>query len=158
MADEKDSLGSSGVFKAIVASARKFKRAVTGADEELSPVANELASTVARAFIAGRFEDVHALGTRGFQERTDRARFVTTWSDAATARGPFTSFEIASVGSIDLGFIPGLEEVPQSQFQAFLEIRFSTPAVAIDDDAAFAIAVVLLDEGGATRIGALHAR
>jgi hypothetical protein len=158
MADEKDSLGSSGVFKAIVASARKFKRAVTGADEELSPVANEVASMVARAFVAGKFEDVHALGTHGFKQRTDRARFVTTWSDAARARGPFTSFEIASVGSIDLGFIPGLEDVPQSQFQAFIEIRFSTPQVSSEEDKAFAVAVVLLDEDGETRIGALHAR
>ena len=158
MADEKDSLGSSGVFKAIVASARKFTRAVTGADEELSPVANEVASMVARAFIAGKFEDVHALGTHGFQERTDRARFVTTWADAARARGPFTSFEISSVGNIDLHFIPGLEEVPQSQFRAFVEIRFATPGVTADDDKAFAVAVVILDEDGETRIGALHAR
>jgi len=33
MADQNDRLGSSGVFKAIADSARKFKRAVTGADE-----------------------------------------------------------------------------------------------------------------------------
>jgi hypothetical protein len=157
MADEKDSLGSSGVFKAIVASAKKLKRAVTGGEHELAPVADEVASEVARAFISGRFEDVHALGTAGFQERTDRTRFVATWQDAVRERGPFTSFEIASVGDIDLHFIPGLEEVPQSQFLAFVEIRFANPEVPADNDAAFAVAVVLLDDGE-VRLGAIHAR
>jgi hypothetical protein len=158
MADHDDRLGSSGVFKAIADSARKFKRAVTGGDAELTPVALELGNTIARAFVAGRFADVHALGTNSFQERTARDQFVARWLDAAQARGPFTSFEVSNAGQIDLGFIPGLEEVSQEQFAAFIEITFSNPTISLDDDKAFAVAVVLLDEGGEVRLGALHAR
>jgi hypothetical protein len=159
MADQSDRLGSSGVFKAIADSARKFKRAVTGADDvELTPVAHELGDTIARAFVAGRFADVHALGTTTFQQRNARDQFVARWLDAAQARGPFTSFAVANAGTIDLGFIPGLEEVAQEQFAAFIEITFSSPTIPLDDDKAFAVAVVLLNEGSDVRLGAVHAR
>ena len=57
---------------------------------------------------------------------------------------------------IDIGFIPGLEEVPQEYFVAFLRIAFSTPGVVLEDEKVFTIGAVLLDEGGTIRIGALH--
>jgi hypothetical protein len=146
------------VFKAIVMSARKFKRAVTGADEELSHEAYELGERIAQAFVAGRFADVYAIGTPGFQVRSPHDAFVGTWSHAVRERGPLTGFEVSNAGPIDLGFIPGLEEVPQQSFVAFVEIVFSTPSVPLDDDRAFAVAAILLDDAGALRLGALHAR
>ena len=158
MADQNDRLGSSGVFKAIADSARKFKRAVTGAEDELTPVTHELGEAIARAFVANRFADVHALGTRSFLQRTAREAFVDRWLEAARARGPFTSYEVSNAGDIDLAFIPGLEEISQEQFAAFIEITFATPAIPIEDDKAFAVAVVLLHEDGEVRLGALHAR
>lgn len=159
MGDQRDKLGSSGVFKAIVESARKFNRAITGGgDSELTPEAHELGSKIGRAFIAGRFADVHEMATPGLQGRSGREQFVASWRDAVRDRGPFTGFEVSDAGKIDLGFIPGLEEVPQSQFVAFLEIAFSSPDVPIEDRQAFAIGAVLLDEGGQVRLGALHSR
>ena len=71
-------------------------------------------------------------------------------------RGPLTGFSITDAGQIDLGFIPGLEEVPQADFEAMVQIAFSAPNVPLEDDKAFTIAVVLLDDDGATRIGAIH--
>jgi hypothetical protein len=156
--DQSDRLGSSGVFKAIVDSARKFKRAVTGGDEELPPEADALGNKIAQAFVGGKFADIHALGTPSLQKRSTRDQFVASWRDAIRDRGPFTGFEVANAGQIDLGFIPGLEETPQSQFVAFLEIAFSSPDVPLDDDKAFTVGVVLLDEGGQVRLGALHLR
>lgn len=156
MADKNDRLGSSGVFKAIVDGARKVKRAVTGGDPELPPEVLEIGNEIARAFISGRFADVHAMGTQGLQHKTTREQFVASWSYAV--RGPLTGFEVANSGQIDLGFIPGLEDVPQEQFVAFLEIAFSSPGVPLEDPKAFVIAVVLLDEGGHVRLGAIHTR
>jgi hypothetical protein len=158
VADSRDGLGASGVFRVIVDGARKIGRAVTGGDHELTPEVTEHARTVARAFIAGRFGDVHALGTKAFVERTSREQFAAKWSDGVRERGPLTGFKLYDAGQIDLHFIPGLEAVPQSQFVAFIEITFSSPNVAIGDDNAFTIGVVLLDEGAGARIGALHAR
>ena len=158
MAEQPFQPGSSGVFKALVESAKKLKRAVTGGDEELSPEAEKLGERIAQAFVAGRFSDVHALGTPGFQARTPRESFVRTWQDATRERGPLTGFEVNDAGNIDLGFIPGLEEVPQASFVAFLEIAFSTPNVPLTADNAFAIGAILLAEGGTIRLGALHAR
>lgn len=156
MTDDRDRLGSSGVFKAIVAGARKFKRAVTGGDDELSAELHEFADRIARAFIGNKFEDLHALGTEGFQHRTGRAQFAASWRDAVKGRLPLTGFSVADAGPIEIGFIPGLEEVPQEQFLAFVRITFSSPNVSLDDERAFVVGAVLLDEGGLTRIGALH--
>jgi hypothetical protein len=156
VADQSDRLGSSGVFKALVDGARKFGRAVTGGDQELTPESNELGNKIGRAFVANKFEDVYALGTPSFQKRLERAQFAGRWRDAVKGRGPFTGYEVARAGEIDLGFIPGLEETPQSQFVAFLEIVFSSPGVGLDDDKAFTIGAVLLDEDGQVRLGALH--
>ena len=158
MAEQPFRPGSSGVFKALVESAKKLTRAVTGGDEELPPEAQELGEKIAQAFVAGRFADVHALGTPGFQARSPRESFVSTWRDATRERGPLTGFEVNDAGQIDLGFIPGLEEVPQSSFVAFLEIAFSTPTVPLTADNAFAIGAILLDDGGTLRLGAMHAR
>lgn len=138
--------------------ARKFKRAVTGGDEELPKAAHELGNEIARAFVAGRFADVHAIGTADLQRRTDRAQFVASWRDAIRDRGPFTGFEVSNAGEIDLGFIPGLEELPQAQFVAFLAISFSSPAIPLGDAKAFTVGAVLLDEGDQVRLGALHTR
>jgi hypothetical protein len=146
------------VFKAIVMSARKLKRAVTGGDEELSHDTYTLGEQIAQAFVAGRFADVHALGTPGFQVRSPHDAFVGTWANAVRERGPLIGFEVSNAGPIDLGFIPGLEEVPQQSFVAFVEIVFSTPSVPLDDEKAFAVGAILLDDAGALRLGALHAR
>jgi hypothetical protein len=87
-----------------------------------------------------------------------REQFVASWSAAVRDRGSLTGFEIADAGQIDLGFIPGLEEVPQAQFVAFLELAFSSPTVPLDDEKAFTIGAVLVQEAGQIRLGALHAR
>jgi hypothetical protein len=150
--------GASGVFQAIVMSARKFKRAVTGGDEELSHEAYELGEQIARAFVAHKFTEVYSLGTPGFQVRSPHEGFVASWSQAVRERGPLTGYEVSNAGPIDLGFIPGLEEVPQSSFVAFVEIVFSTPSVPLDDERAFAVGAILLDDAGSLRLGALHAR
>jgi hypothetical protein len=158
MSEQRDRLGSSGVFKVIVESARKVKRALSEGDADLPPRAHEVGTKIAQSFVASRFADVHAMSTSNLQQATGLDRFVASWADAARDRGPFTGFEISDAGHIDLGFIPGLEEVPQSKFVAFLEIAFSSPEVALDDDNAFSIGAVLLEDGGQVRVGALHSR
>ena len=159
MPDPKDRLGSSGVFKAIVEGARKVKRALTDSDaEETDGAIQDVGDRIAQAFIAGRFGDVHALGTAGFHERHPGPKFVESWRDAVQERGPLTGFEVADAGYIDLGFIPGLEDTPQDQFVALLEIAFSTPDIPVEDDKAFVLGAVLLDEGQGVRLGALHKR
>jgi hypothetical protein len=155
---QRDRLGSSGVFKAIVEVSRKIKRAVSQSDVELSPDAEELAHKIAQAFVAGRFGDVYAMGTPGFQQANRRDRFQESWTDAAEDHRPLTGFQIADLGPIDLAFIPGLEEVPQEQFVAFIELVFSSIDVPVDDPKAFTVGVVVLDHEGELRIGAIHAR
>jgi len=146
------------VFKAIVEGARKFKRALSEGSAQLTPAAQELGDRIGQAFVAGRFADVHAMTTPSLQQQTGCAQFEASWRDAVRDRGPFTGYEVANVGQIDVGFIPGLEEVPQSQFVAFLEIAFSSPHVPLDDPKVFAVGVVLLDHGGEIRVGAIHTR
>ncbi|HSK00189.1 MAG TPA: hypothetical protein VK932_03065 [Kofleriaceae bacterium] len=158
MSTQRDRLGSSGVFKVIVDVSRKIKRALSESDRELSPAAEELAHKVAQAFIAGRYADVHALGTPSFQGATRRDRFEASWTEATADYRPLTGFAVSDYGPIELAFIPGLEETPQSQFVAFVEITFSSVDIPVDSESAFTIGVVLLDQGGALRIGALHAR
>jgi hypothetical protein len=153
-----DKPGSSGVFKAIVMSARRFKRAITGTEEELTPEMEEIGNSIAQAFVAGRLDDVFALGTAAFQERTPREQFSARWSDTIRERGTLTGFEVSNFGAIDLAFIPGLEEVAQTELVAFLEIAFSTPTAPLDDEKAFVVGAVLLRDGGKIRIGALHTR
>jgi hypothetical protein len=155
---QRDRLGSSGVFKAIVDVSRKIKRALTENEVELSPEAEELAYTIAQAFVAGRFADVHALGTPSLQQATPRERFETSWSEAVQDRRPLTGFRVSDMGPIDLAFIPGLEEVPQTEFAGFVELAFSSIDVPVDDDKAFTVGVVFLVRDGGLRIGALHAR
>jgi hypothetical protein len=158
MSDERDKLGSSGVFQAIVEGARKFKRAVTGGDDEPDLVVHEVGEAIGRAFVAGKFADVHALGTPMLQQRTSREQFVVSWSDAVKDRVPLTGFSVAEAGEIELAFIPGLEDVPQEQFVAFLQIAFSSPEIPLDDERAFTIGAVLLEHEGKPRLGALHAQ
>lgn len=158
MPSDQRPLGSSGVFKAIVLSARRLKRALTEGDDDLPSRAEEAATAIAQAFIAGRFGDVHAMCSVGFQQRTPRARFESSWVDAVRAPGPFTGYEISNAGAIDLQYIPGLEDVPQAQFVAFAEIVFSSPTLPLDHEKAFAIGAVLLDDNGTVCIGAIHAR
>lgn len=155
MADERElPPGASGVFKLIADGARKLKRAISEPSSS-----HEFGQTIAQAFVSGgRFAEIHAMTTPLFQERNPRDSFCARWREAALERGPFTGFQVSDAGQIDLGYIPGLEEVPQTQFVAFLQITFSTPTVPIDDDKAFAIGVVLLQDGTAVKIGALHAR
>jgi hypothetical protein len=149
--------GSSGVFKVLVDSARRVKRAVTGGDE-LTPEVEELGTKIGQAFVALRIADVHELGTPGFQVRSPRDRFIVSWTEAIRERGPLTGFEVSSAGDIELAFIPGLEDVPQSAFVAFVEIVFSTPQTPLDDERAFAIGAIVLDDAGTLALGALHAR
>lgn len=158
MAYQRDRLGSSGVFKAIVDVSRKIKRALSESDAELSPAAEELATQIAQAFVAGRFSDIYAKGTPGLQQMTRRDRFEQSWTERAEEHRPLTGYEITDLGQIDLAFIPGLEEVPQSQFEAFVEISFSGVDVPVGDPKALTIGVVLLDQDGELRIGAIHAR
>jgi hypothetical protein len=157
VADERQRLGSSGIFKIIVDGAKKISRAVTESDVELSPEANELAVAIAQAFIAGRFADIHALGTPPFQSRTNADAFAATWR-ATVGDRTLTGFSVTDAGHIDLAFIPGLEEVSQDDFAGFAQISFSTPGAKLEDERAFAIAAVLLDHDGRVRLGALHAR
>lgn len=142
----------------MVEGARKVKRALTESEDELTPEAQELGEKIGQAFVAGRFADVHALTTPGFQAQTARPQFEANWLEATRDRGPFTGFEVSDVGQIDVGFIPGLEAIPQSQFVAFLEIAFSTPQLAVEDKKAFVVAAVLLDHDGDVRVGAIHTR
>jgi hypothetical protein len=156
VSDEKR-LGSSGIFKVIVDGAKKLKRAVSEGDMELSPEANDVAVSIGQAFIAGRFGDVHALGTPPFQKRTSRESFDASWR--ATLHGRvLTGFTITDAGHIDLAYVPGLEEVSQDDFVGFAQITFSTPETKLEDEHAFSIAAVLLDHDGKIRLGALHAR
>lgn len=158
MGYQRDRLGSSGVFKAIVDVSRKIKRAITEDDSELSPEVEEMAHKIAQAFVAGRFTDVYAMGTPRLQQATRRDSFEQSWSNAAEEHRPLTGFRVADHGQIDLGFIPGLEEVPQSEFAAFLEIAFSGIDVPVEDPNAFTVGVVLLDRDGELKIGAIHRR
>lgn len=153
---ERDRLGSSGVFKVIVDGARKFKRAVTGGDDEIEAQQQELGAEIGRAFVAGRFRDVHAMGSPTLQQRTASEQFEIRWRTAAQDHLPFTGFAVANAGHIELAFIPGLEDVPQDQFAAFLEIAFSSPSAALDSDDAFVVGCVLLQRDGKLEIGAIH--
>jgi len=157
VSDERQRLGSSGIFKVIVDGAKKLKRAVSEADVELSPEASELATAIGQAFIAGRFGDIHALGTPPFQDRASRDTFVASWRSTVGER-VLTGFSITDAGDIDLAFIPGLEDVSQDDFVGFAQITFSTPESRLDDERAFTVAAVLLDHDGRVRLGALHAR
>ena len=135
---------------------RKIKRRLS--ESEVNAEADELAHKIAQLFVAGRFADVHALGTPGLQQATRRDRFQESWFDAAEPHRPLTGFQVSDMGQIDLAFIPGLEEVPQEQFVAFLEISFSSIDVPVSDPKAFTVGVVILDQDGELRIGAIHAR
>jgi hypothetical protein len=148
---------TSGVFKAIVQSARKFKRAVTGGDRELPADVQKLGEQIGMAFIAGEFADVHALGSAELHRRTDRDAFVARWVDIVGDR-ELATYEVVDAGPIDLHFIPGLEDTPQDQFVAFLEIAFGTADIPVEHDRAFVVGAVLLDIDGHTLLGALHAR
>ena len=150
--DERKRLGSSGVFKVLVETAQKVKRALTEGDSDIK----ELGAKIGQAFVAGRFGDVYQLTTSGFQKRNTREAFERQWADAVKDRGPLTSFSVNNAGQIDIGFIPGLEEVPQADFEAMVQIAFASPSVPLDDEKAFTIAVVLLDDDGEPRIGAMH--
>ncbi len=157
MSDERR-LGSSGIFKVIVDGAKKLKRAVSDDEPELTPEANEVAVAIGQAFIAGRFGDIYARGTQALQQRnTSRDVFESRWR-ATVGDRTLTSFSITDAGFIELAFIPGLEEASQDDFVGMAEITFSTPEVAFDDDKAFAVAAVLLDQGGRVVLGAIHAR
>lgn len=158
MGYQRDRLGSSGVFKVIVEVSRKVKRALSEADAELDPDAEALAEKIGQLFVAGRFGDVHALGTPALQQATRRDRFEDSWADAVSDRRPLTGFQITDLGPIELAFIPGLEEVPQAKFVAFVEISFSSVEIPVGDERAFTVGVVLLEHEGGLRIGALHAR
>lgn len=155
--DERQRLGSSGIFKVIVDGAKKLKRAVSEGDAELPAEAHELATAIGQAFIAGRFGDVHAMGTPPFQKRTSRESFESSWR-ATLGDRVLTGFSVTDAGPIDLAYVPGLEEVSQDDFVGMAQITFSTPGVKLEDDKAFAIAAVLLDHDGTVRLGALHAR
>jgi hypothetical protein len=52
--------------------------------------------------------------------------------------------------------VPGLEDVPQAQFVGFVEITFSSAEVALDDEQAFTIEAVVLEDNGELRLGAIH--
>lgn len=158
MSERDRRLGSSGVFEAIVMSARRLKRALSESDDDLPPAAEDLGTKIAQAFVAGRFADVYEWTTAELQRRSGLERFVESWRDGVRDRAPLTGFEVSNAGRIDLQYIPGLEQVSQDQFFAFIELVFSSPTVPLDHERAFAVGVVLLRVGSALRIGAIHAR
>jgi hypothetical protein len=158
MGYQRDRLGTSGVFKLIVDASRKIKRALTDEDAELTPAAEALSNLIAQAFMAGRFDDLYELGTKHLQESANRERFVSSWAEAAQDRRPLIGCRIADLGAIELAFIPSLEEIPQSQFVAFVEIAFSGVDVPYDSERALTIGAVLIQQDGETRIGAIHKR
>ena len=139
-------------------SARKLKRAIAGSEESLPPAAEDFGATVAQAIVDGKLADVLAMGSHGLRQRNPRAGFIERWSTAIADRGGLTSFEVSNAGQIELQYIPGLEDVPQTQFVGYLEIVFASPTVPIEDEKAFAVGVVLLIEDGLLRVGAIHAR
>lgn len=139
-------------------SARRLKRALSESENELPAVAEDLGSTVAQAFVSGKPAEVWGMGTATFRERNPKETFVERWTQAITERGGLTEFEVSNAGAIDLQYVPGLEDVPQSQFVAFIEIVFASPTVPLSDEKAFAVGAVLLFDDGQLRIGALHAR
>ena len=150
--------GSSGVFQAIVMSARKLKRALSEGDVELPPQAEELGTAIAQAFVSSKFADIYQRCTPNVQGRMSLARFVETWGEAVASRGPLIGYELSNAGAIDLQYVPGLEDVRQESFFAFVEIVFSSPAIPLDNEKAFAIGIVLLHGDDGPRIGAIHAR
>jgi len=151
--EERARLGSSGVFRAIVDGARRVKRALSESDDSLPEEVMEVGNEIGRCFITGRFADIYVMSAK-VMKRTDVDRFVASWRDAVEGKGPFTRYEVSNAGDIELAFVPSLEDVPQQKFVAFLEISFANP----DQDDAFTIGAVLIDDGGVTRIAALHAR
>ncbi len=139
-------------------SARRIKRALSEGDPDLPDVANDLGTSIAQSFMSGAIDDVWLAGTRHFRERNPRGSFVDRWSTALRERGPLKAFDVSSAGTIDLQYVPGLEDVPQSEFVAFIEIVFGSDALPLDNEKAFAVGAVLLLEDGNVRLGALHAR
>ena len=141
------------MFRAIVDGARRVKRALSESDAELPDDVTEIGNEIGRCFITSRFSDIYVMSAK-VMKRTDVDRFVASWRDAVDGKGPFTRFEVSNAGAIELAFVPTLEDVPQEQFAGFLEISFANP----QQDDAFTIGAVLIDDGGVTRIAALHAR
>lgn len=139
-------------------SARRLKRALSEGDDDVPEVANDVGLSIARSFVAGRIGDVWDLGTRQFRERNPRGAFIERWGQALAERGLIQKFEVSNAGAIDLQYVPGLEEVPQSEFVAFLEIVLGTDALPLENEKAFAVGAVLLLEDGNVRLGAVHAR
>jgi hypothetical protein len=156
--DRSQKVGSSGIFKAIVMSARRIKRALSEGDTDLPEVATDVGTSIAQSFVSGQLDDVWLAGTRQFRERNPQGAFVERWKRAIQERGALKAFEVSNAGTIDLQYVPGLEDVPQSEFVAFVEIVFGTETVPLDNEKAFAVGAVLLLEDGNVRLGALHAR
>jgi hypothetical protein len=141
-----------------VVSARRLKRALSEGDTEVPPVAEDLGNTIAQSFVTGKIGDVWSMSTEAFRQRNPRETFVERWNEAIAERGGFTSFEVSNAGNIDLQYVPGLEDVPQSQFVAFIEIVFGSPSIPLNHEKAFTVGAVLLFDDGQLRIGAIHAR
>jgi hypothetical protein len=156
--DRSRPVGSSGVFKAIVMSARKLKRALSESDDELASPVEDFVTTLAQAFMNDRLHEVHALSTVTLQQRTSRDSFVERWRQAIAERGGLTAFEVSNAGYIDLAYVPGLESVPQEQFVSFAEVVFGTPTLPLDHEKAFTVGIVVLIDDGELRVGAIHAR
>lgn len=139
-------------------SARRLKRALSDSDAEVPPVAEDLGNTLAQSFMTGKIADVWSMSTATFRQRNPQDAFVARWTDAIAERGGLTEFEVSNAGHIDLQYVPGLEDVPQSLFVAFIEIVFASPTVPIDNEKAFTVGAVLLFDDGQLRLGAVHAR
>ncbi len=139
-------------------SARRLKRALSESEQELPAVAEDLGSTIAQAFVDGKPAEIWGMTTATFRERNPRDAFVERWTQAIAERGGLTAYEVSNAGAIDLQYVPGLEDVPQSQFVAFIEIVFASPTVPLTDEKAFAVGAVLLFDDGQLRVGAVHAR
>jgi len=139
-------------------SARRLKRALSDSDAEVPPHAEDLGNTIAQAFVSGQIADVWGMSTAAFRQRTPREAFVERWTEAIAERGGVTAFEVSNAGNLDLQYFPGPEEVPRSQFVAFIEIVFASPNVPLESEKAFGVGAVLLFDDGQLRIGAIHVR
>lgn len=139
-------------------SARRLKRALSESDAEVPPVAEDLGNTIAQSFMTGKIADVWSMSTATFRQRNPQGAFVDRWTQAIAERGGLTEFEVSNAGNIDLQYVPGLEDVPQSMFVAFIEIVFASPTVPLDNEKAFTVGAVLLFDDGQLRLGAVHAR
>jgi hypothetical protein len=142
------------VFKAIVEGARKFKRAVTGGDPELPASTQQLGDQIARAFVAGRFVDIHALGTADFQKRNERDSFAARWQGTVRERGALTGSRSSTPARSISASSPASRKRRRSVRR--LPRSRSRPPRWRSRRKAFVVSVLCSTSTATSRLGALH--